>query len=473
MITILYVKRATTIALIIFVPIIFALSAATFLGANSYEIDGVALRLSMTPAVSGQSVLSVPPFGEISAKTHESPVRLEASLERVYPEKLDKVAREAPPGDAFIKQLEDDAWLIVRDFVVRLILIGAAAGAIGGTITRKRARNALLGALLGSAVIASLLGGAHSTYRLEAFKQPSYTGVLSTAPWMTDALADRLAALKTFREEIREIASNVHDFYSKVDSWGPITAADGDVRVLHVSDIHTNPAAIDLIERIAKDYRVAFIVDTGDATDFGTPLEASFLSRIAKLKTPYLFVPGNHDSTETISMLKTLPNVTVLDGTRKTVQGIEVLGIGDPSSGKGDELTPDQKVLEYKTRELKRLASLNKPVIAAAHNPRVAGAVYGQVPVVLTGHTHRPDLKQRKGSVMVNAGSTGAAGLRTFREDKGLPYSLQILQFKRGPLRLVAVDTVTVFGLKREFKLERTLVEGASKPGSTVAGEAQ
>lgn len=438
-------------------------AAISAFGATTYEVDGVSLILAAQPAVKGETALKVPPFGEISAYTHKSPVRLSASLERVYPDKIEKVADEAKAGNELVAKIERDALVMMRAFVLRLIAIAGIGGAVGSLLAGRKPRYAPLGLLIGSVGAAAVLGAAYGTYDVNAFRQPRYEGALTAAPWMTEALADRLGAFKTFRKEIQEVAGNVHEFYSKVSSWEPIRAGDGDIRVLHVSDIHANPAALDLVSRIAKDYRASFIIDTGDATDFGTPLEVSFLKRIGDLKLPYVFVPGNHDSPESISKMKSLPNVRVLEVSQVEIAGISVLGIADPASYSASTVDADAEQLRTATRNFRKLALSKKPEIAAAHNPGVARSAFGVSPVVLTGHAHRPSIEIKGGFALINAGSTGAAGLRTFREDKGLPYALQILHFKKDPLRLIAVDTVTVYGLEREFRLERRLIDGAPK----------
>ncbi|MCL5291064.1 MAG: metallophosphoesterase [Actinobacteria bacterium] len=457
------------IALAIALAATFALSAIALFGATTYEIDGVSLRLSIRPKARGETVLSIPPFGEIVANTHVTPMRIDASLERIYPEKIGKVAQEAPIGEKLIARVERDARRTLRSFVFRLIAISALGGAVGAFFVKKRPHYALLGAAVGSIIIAALLGATYETYDLNAFRQPRYSGALSTAPWMTEAIAERLGALKTFREEIRDIAGNVHEFYSKVDSWEPVRNGEGDVRILQVSDIHTNPVALDIIERITRDFKAEFVIDTGDVTDFGTPLETAFIERIAKLNKPYLFVPGNHDSPATIERLKTLPNVTILDGQVKNLAGISVLGVADPASASGDTFTATKQALDDKARYLKRLATRERTFIVAAHNPAVARTAFKMVPVVLTGHTHQPDVLEDRGFVMINAGTTGAAGLRTFREEKGVPFSLQILRFKRNPLKLIAVDTVTVYGLEREFHFDRRVVDGVSTGSPALA----
>lgn len=58
---------------------------------------------------------------------------------------------------------------------------------------------------------------------------------------------------------------------------------DRTIRLLHVSDIHLNPAAYDLMASVITQFTVAAVVDTGDSTDYGSELENRTLGRIGRL----------------------------------------------------------------------------------------------------------------------------------------------------------------------------------------------
>ncbi|HXH57505.1 hypothetical protein [Iamia sp.] len=47
------------------------------------------------------------------------------------------------------------------------------------------------------------------------------------------------------------------------------------MRVLHVSDLHLNPQAFALIERVVDQFGVEVVADTGDINDWGTTFETS------------------------------------------------------------------------------------------------------------------------------------------------------------------------------------------------------
>ena len=101
------------------------------------------------------------------------------------------------------------------------------------------------------------------------------------------------------------------------------------VRVLHVSDIHNNPAAFDFMDQIINNFNVDFVIDTGDITDYGTFLEDMVIKSYLSCRW-IMFCSGNHDSPKTLELIKTMDNVTILDGEISTVKGIDILDFRMP-----------------------------------------------------------------------------------------------------------------------------------------------
>ncbi|MBE0447042.1 MAG: metallophosphoesterase [Actinobacteria bacterium] len=451
--------------------IVASILSAVLFGYSSYDIDGFRIGIGVTPSYRGETELAIPPFGEIAAFTHKTPLRLKVVFERIYLHEIGEVADGLNDHDELIQRLEAEGKDAFQKFIFRLIILAALGGAIGAAVSpRKRFLKATAGALIGAALVGALLVGTYYSFNVYAFKQPRYSGALSAAPWATEAIAKKLGDIKAFRQEVRSIARNVGFFYSKVDSWQPI---DGDtLKVLHVSDIHNNPAAVDLIRQVVIDFNVDMIIDTGDITDLGTPVETGLIEGIANLPVPYAFVAGNHDSSDTIAFLKDVKNVIILEGKPVTINGITILGVPDPAS-----LTHDVRPVDETSASILRArledelkASPKKPLILAVHSPRVAEKFFGRMPIVLVGHTHKANLKERRGYILSNAGTTGAAGIRTFRVEQGVPYTLNILHIQQSPAKLVAVDSLTVKGAEREFRLERNLVEGAESTDRELEG---
>lgn len=500
-------SRPTRWVLAIFMAVLFSAVFVVGFGHGSYDVDGFRLGFWVNFSDAGKTELAIPPIGEITASTHESPLHLRVALERIYPNQISQVATEIDDSSQLVEKIEAEGKGALKQFIIRLLALAAVGGVLGAAIIPIRLRRqraaggaksaagaqnldsgsgsstnadsafrsawrvratafgavllkGVLGGLVGVAFIGMLLHATYQSYNIYAFKQPRYSGALTAAPWATDEVAKRLADIKAFRQEIKTVAKNMGRFYSKMDAWQPIQ--ESTIKVLHVSDIHNNPVAIDLISRVVRDFKVDLVIDTGDITDIGTPVEARLIEGISKLGVPYVYVSGNHDSSQTVSFMRSVENVVLPGDLPVTVKGITIFGIFDPSDASFEMQPADDAKLAALGKEalvtLRALPSTRQPLVAAVHNPKVAGMLFGKVPIVLAGHTHKAELKEKGGFILNNAGTTGAAGIRSFQYEEGLPYTLSLLHIERGSKRLVAVDNLAMMGPAQEFRLERKLI---------------
>jgi len=454
-------KILSSWAVALIIAIVASGTFALLFGYSSYDVDGLRLGFGIEPSAHGQTELAIPPFGEVTAATHKTPLRIRVGVERIYPHEIGQVADKIDTGGELVKKIETEGKKAFRQFVIRLIVLAAIGGMLGAALSpRRRIYKAVAGTFVGVAFVGVLLWGTYATFNVYAFKQPSYSGALTAAPWATEEIAKRLGDIKAFRNEIRAIAANVDSFYSKIDAWHPIK--EDTIKVLHVSDIHNNPVALDLIKRVVKDFNVDLVIDTGDITDFGTPVETKLTEGISSLPVPYVYVPGNHDSSATASFMRKIKNVVFLDGKPVTVKGITILGMADPASASSEVAPANDAVMATFRLKVKRIleSQPEKPLILAVHNPKAVRGLLGQVPIVLVGHTHKAGLTEKNGCVIDNAGTTGAAGLRTFQNEAGVPYTLDLLNIDSSKKKLVAIDSLAVTGAEMEFRLERNLIKG-------------
>ena len=111
--------------------------------------------------------------------------------------------------------------------------------------------------------------------------------------------------------------------------------------MLHVSDLHLNPAGVVGDPHRGRPVGIDVVVDTGDITDWGSEPEASFVAEIGRLGVPYVYIRGNHDSTVTATSVAAQPGAVVLDNVVREVGGLRFAGIGDPrfTPDKGSEPT--------------------------------------------------------------------------------------------------------------------------------------
>jgi predicted MPP superfamily phosphohydrolase len=267
--------------------------------------------------------------------------------------------------------------------------------------------------------------------------------------------------------------TKLYDVTSTLPAYQPDPTT---IRVLHVSDIHLNPASWKIIASIVQQYKVDVIVDSGDTMDHGTAAENGFLDPIKDLGVPYVWVRGTHDSLTTQHYLERMKNVHVLDdGHAETVAGLRFAGIGDPQFTPDRSAVPGGDAAEQLAGT--RLASALRdqqaegtPVdIAVAHEPAAARETDGTVPLVLCGHLHHEGTQTLKyGTRLRMEGSTGGSGLRAVEHAYPAPVEASILYFDRDSRRLQAWDAIKLGGLgEATAEVSRHLPE-ENEPGASA-----
>jgi predicted phosphodiesterase len=445
-----------------------ALLAVTVLARQEVTVGPARVRLEAGAALTGSSRLAAPPFGSVSARTHLGPLTLRATIHDIDVQRLGRLL-EGSPGpsgpdgprfaelEATLGPLEDQARQAAVGFLVRIAALGLAGGLAGVLLFPRRTRQRLLRCGLGGlTATVLLLGPALATYDLAAFREPRYDGALEYAPALIGDVRTGLDRLRTLREEMVRIGRNLDRAYAALAN--PVGELDGNgiVRVLHVSDLHLNPAGFDLAERLADQFDVAAVVDTGDMGTWGLPRESEVAANIGRFQVPYLFVKGNHDD-----------DARVLDGGGTEIAGIRFFGVADPT------FTPGRGYRVQQFEQLKVARSVGvaeaieaqalRPDVLLVHDGRLAAYARGHVATVLEGHLHRFGTEVLNGTRTLMTGSTGAAGPDNFRATDPPPADAQVLYFDPETRRPVAVDRITVRLPQSSFSVERVLLpEGAT-----------
>lgn len=434
---------------------------AFYFNSGMFQVAGATVEASVSPSRVGVTTLKIPPLGEIKAQTHRLPVGLSVSLEKVTFDQFRRLTRTSASQSGLMRDARSDLTALVRDIIVRILALGVGGGFLAGLLLpgRNRVRIAV-GALSGALAAGGLIAAVSADYNFRAWRQPRYSGMLAAAPWLVDTVEEKLNDFDLFRDEMGRVADNVYAFYSRVQKWEPVDLGKDELKVLHVGDIHNNPVAFTIIKQIVDDFDVDFIIDTGDLTDFGTPVETNLAEKAGALGVPYVFVPGNHESPPVLETLRQYPSVRVVDDQIVRVMGLRILGLTEPASTDFSAVSTSDSRLAALSRQAARrfMPSSRKPDILAVHSVKQGEAFIGRVPVTLSGHTHRPSLEVLQNTVLLDVGTSGAAGLRTFQVEDGLPYTFNLLHFDRGSRDLLAVDSLTLSGLSREFVLERRLI---------------
>jgi predicted MPP superfamily phosphohydrolase len=452
-----------------------AVLAVTLVARQDAQIGPAKVRLSVRPALSGSSRLAVPPFGSVSAHTHVGPLQFRATLDDVDVVRLNQALAvdEVPGGlrraslDTALAPLELQARQAAREFLLRLTAVGLAGGLAGVLLFSRRTARKLAGCAAGGALaVAVLLVPSVATYDVFAFRAPRYEGSLQYAPALVGDVRTGFDRLQTLRDEIARITANLNRAYAALSRPAPVL--DGStVRVLHIADVHLNPAGFDLAEQLAEKFEVAAVVDSGDMGTWGLPQERSVARRVRDFRVPYLFVKGNHDNPAMVAAVRANPNARVLDDSAVTVSGIRFHGVPDPvfSPGQGYRNPEFERLKEQRSVQLATTldGQSDRADVLVVHDPLLASYAIGHVATVLEGHLHSFGTQVVNGTRELRTGTVGGAGPDGLRAKEPVPYTAEVLYFDPATRRPVAVDRITVGALESSFSVDRELLDEGSK----------
>jgi predicted phosphodiesterase len=403
--------------------------------------------------------LRLPPLGQVSAATHGVPVTLTAQVDEVSIERLQELLKTDEPGDRLQAEVAADLEPLLRSFAWRALAAAVVAGTLAGALVpRRRWTHALAGSAGGVLVVGVLLGGAWRGYDAEAFDKARFEGPLERAPALVATVRKHVDDISVVRKRVQALGDQVAELYSVASAQAGGPVAGDEVRILHISDIHSNPLGLEVTRRLAEQFDVAAILDTGDLTSFGLPLESRLGEMVSAMKVPYLLVPGNHDSAENRQALAAVDNLRLLDGTVTEIAGVRILGVADPTFTATNETSTDEAAMIKRAAAPEVTARVRalRPDVLAVHDPVLGETSQGHVPLIVAGHSHKSTAARRNGTLVLTVGSTGATGLGSFTVDTSSPYEAQLLHFVDGDL--VALDRIDLHGVGGAFRLERQLV---------------
>ncbi|QNG39057.1 metallophosphoesterase [Geodermatophilaceae bacterium NBWT11] len=419
--------------------------------------------VAFTPATDGGAELEIPPLGALAVDAYDGPLRLDVQLRRVDQLRAQELATDPGQLDGVVDRVSAD----LQAAVVQLAWTTAAAG-IGGAalfslVALRRKREPLIAVGLSTVLLVGTAGLGAATWRPEALSQPTYTGLLVNANSLIGSAQDIVARYDAYRASLEDLVTNVSTLYSAVSTLPDPSGTGDSVALLHVADIHLNPAGADLVEQIVSQFDIDGVLDTGDIVDWGSAAENQTFDWIGDLGVPYVYIRGNHDSLNTALAVAAQPNAVVLDDSATTVAGIEVVGAPDPRFTPDKDAMPETQTLEETGEELRDFAETldDPPAIAMVHDPKQAPPLDGVVDVVLAGHTHTREVSVLEdGTRLMVEGSTGGAGLRGLQGEDPTPLSATVLYLDPTTGALTAWDEITLGGLgQSEVTIQRQYVE--------------
>ena len=423
-----------------------------YLGGHAQvQIGPVRTEMGIQPALAGQTVISVPPLGTLQLASHQGPLRLTVDVQQLSEQAVKNLLNDPSRLNGLPDQAARDLRHGIVTVAVRSLLAVTACGLLLGLLVFRRAAPTLLAGGISLAVLAASGGIATATWNPRSIFEPRYTGLLTGAPSLVGNVQAIAVRFGLYRQELADLVGNVTRLYAATSTLPVYQPDPSTIRVLAVSDIHDNPAAWSVMHSIAGQFAVNFIIDSGDLTDHGSSPENELASEIPAFHIPYVFIRGNHDSRATLAAVARQRNAIVLTGQIVTVDGLRIIGHGDP------RFTPNLNVKVAGEESVaamgQRLAAAAQaarppPDIAVVHDPVAAPPFAGVVPLVLAGHIHRRvTWMLSQGTRVFVEGSTGGAGLRALQANPPTPIECSVLYFDRATGHLQAWDDITVAGL--------------------------
>jgi predicted MPP superfamily phosphohydrolase len=413
----------------------------------------------------GVTVIGLPPFGRLTADTHRAPIHFAATVRDVDVQQLTATI-QGGGIDSLVQTVRKDALRQVYPFALRLsgaALLGSVALALVAFRTHWKA--VALAVLVSVVAVGGCEVVAWATYRPSALLNPTFSGSLSLAPKLIGPAQTAIDRIDKFRGELTRVLEGAARVYTSIQA-SPFTQGQGEIKVLHISDIHLSPLGMEFAKEVADSFDVDLVVDTGDITSFGTPVEQLILSDIAGFDRPYVFVRGNHDTVALQEAVRRIPNAIVLTGERRAVKGLSIYGRGDPVFTPNKLTALDDAKLAEQVRAVGPGIRFDvtradrPPDIVAVHDDRMAEAVAGDVPLVISGHFHKPSARVLDGTLYLRVGSTGGAGANVYTQVGGIPLSAEVLYFSQdSPHRLLAYDLIEQSPESGSLTVRRHVVE--------------
>ncbi|MEU8591319.1 metallophosphoesterase [Streptomyces sp. NPDC048664] len=458
-------------------------------GSARVPVGPVNTTMTLRPSLFGGTKINVSPLGSLELSSHQAPVRLDVNVDQLDPVRAQALVDHPERISGLQQEIARDVEHGTLDLAVRSAVAVVTGATALGLAVHRRPRRALAAGGLAFTLLTASGVSAYATWNPESVLEPKFSGLLSSAPAVVGNARSIVTEFDVYQKELARLVTNVTKLYDVTSTLPAYEPDPTTVRVLHVSDIHLNPASWKIIASLVEQYRIDAVVDSGDTMDHGTAAENGFLDPAASLGAPYVWVRGNHDSRTTQRYLEHMRNVHVLDdGRAVTVAGVRFAGIGDP------QFTPDRSVAPGGDRAevlagARLAAALNDqraagtPVdVAVAHEPTAARETDGDVPLVLAGHLHHEGTEIMKyGTRLRIEGSTGGSGLRAVEHEYPAPIEASVLYLDRRTRRLQAWDEIRLGGLgETTAEVTRHLAEenrpgarpspGTTRPTAATAG---
>jgi len=255
--------------------------------------------MTLRPSVSGGTKINVSPLGALELESHHAPVRLDVDVDQLDPERSQALVKHPERLSGLQDEVTGDVASGTRELAVRSCVAVVSGATALGLVVYRRPRRALAAGGLALVLLAASGVSAYATWNPKSVLEPKFSGLLSSAPSVVGDARSIVTEFDVYQQELARLVTNVTKLYDATSTLPVYQPDPATIRVLHVSDIHLNPAAWHIIASLVEQYEIDVIIDSGDTMDHGTAAENGFLDPVRNLGAPYVWVRGNHDSKHT------------------------------------------------------------------------------------------------------------------------------------------------------------------------------
>ena len=117
------------------------------------------------------------------------------------------------------------------------------------------------------AVVGASVAATSVTFSPASLSQPKFEGLLSQAAYIADLGQGKVIDYQSYRDTLAEFVGQVSALYIAADSLPVGLDQENLITVLHVSDIHDNPQAYDVIEQLHTQFAIDVVIAVGDVGD--------------------------------------------------------------------------------------------------------------------------------------------------------------------------------------------------------------
>ncbi|RJX24676.1 MAG: hypothetical protein C4554_08660 [Dethiobacter sp.] len=447
--------------------LLFMILVIQFLSPANFSAGAFEFEASLKFMGSGRTFIHFPPLGKIIAPTHIPPLDFHLTLKNINLEEMSEFIGNFSQTGFWPEKIIREIKINIIKYITSLLLLAFFLGMASILLWTRHNINKkemFWAGLVNILVLLFFLTVALLSFNMTAFSRAEYEGILEAAPWVLSTLQEGIGVIENIGIQFMEVVENISFLHKEIEKNNPLVENKDTKRILHVSDIHNNPAAFDFIQRIVETFDVEMIIDTGDLVDYGTLLEMELFSQFfTNIDIPYIFIPGNHESPLVVEQLKKIKNVTVLEEGIIEIAGLNIAGIADPASYSTAMVVADDTAMENTAKKLHEIVNgAERADIIAAHNPEFFKYLRNNNYILLGGHQHKPYIKKGENYIEINAGTTGASGIRGLK-NLDINFSLILLNFRyseaEGVFFPFSADLIKVTQFPLNFSFERFIFQ--------------